>query len=145
MRYNKLILVFLLTCVMLFSCKGRLENLDDLEVEMKTMGYSGDFLRPSNTLIIGAMALFGIHDYLALSNPSNSIAVVKFNNEDNLTDEKIERILNFVVNNLSGAEKEEVLNNMHRLQDNSIRHGRYMIIWENDRPDDIIKLISDMY
>ncbi len=128
------------------SCHKMPKNMDYIQDEMVRMGYNGKIERPSGTFEKAAMGLMGVEDLMAYNNGMESFAIIKFKNAtEEEIDSRIQNIMSFIELYIAGEDYDKLSKTKELIQKQSILHNNIMVVWQYEKPDDVIKLIKKSF
>ncbi len=143
---NKTLLLITLILITTLSCQRQEKDFAFLEDEIVRLGYTGKIEKPQGSFQKAALNLVGVDDFLALDGETHKFAIFKLktDNEKDVLD-KIESVLNFVDEYISEEDKKEVARSKEMLKEQSFQHGKILIIWQDEEPVDMVKLIKKSF
>jgi hypothetical protein len=143
---KKSILGFIIITLLFISCQKKERDMEFVKQEMTEMGYDGTFREPTGTLEKTAINLVGIDEMLIYESQGNHIVVLQFRstNEDEIRN-RIESVITFVEPYLSPEDMDNINNHKELLDRNSIIHNNMMLVWQTERPEDLVKLIENNF
>lgn len=133
------VLIILLFAV---SCKQSEKNLEFLEDEIVKMGYTGKFEKPSGSFQRIALELVGVEDYLAFKGEKSSFIVLEMkpgNDKDVI--ERVESVLSLAEGYISDEDRENIAESKEKLREHSFQQGNILLLWEDQQPEDLVKVI----
>lgn len=140
---KKSVLGFIVITILLISCQKKERDMEFVKQEMTNMGYDGTFREPSGTLETTAINLVGIDEMLIYESAGNHIVVLQFRstNEEEIRN-RIESVITFVEPFLSPEDIDNINNHRELLDENSLIHNNMMLVWQTEKPEDLVTLIE---
>lgn len=140
---KKSVLGFIVITILLISCQKKERDMEFVKQEMTNMGYDGTFREPSGTLETTAINLVGIDEMLIYESAGNHIVVLQFRstNEEEIRN-RIESVITFVEPFLSPEDIDNINNHRELLDENSVIHNNMMLVWQTEKPEDLVTLIE---
>jgi hypothetical protein len=137
-------ILLLAICTSLFSgCRQKEKNLDTLMDQLITIGYTGQFQRPSSGFEKAALSMFGVDDYLAFTSAEESFVVINFKSEDAvITEDRIETLMTLLENRITEEEAEKLPVNKDNWREHVFQNKNFVVAWEKQKPDDVINIIK---
>lgn len=117
--------------------------MEFVKQEMTSMGYDGTFREPTGALERAAINLVGVDEMLIYESAENHIAVIQFRstNEEEIRN-RIESVITFVEPYLSPEDLNNITNPQELLDKNSVLHNNMMLVWQTEKPEDLVSLIE---
>jgi hypothetical protein len=140
---KQLIFISIMVFGILYSCKPKEKDLDNLMDEMINLGFTGKFDRPEKTLEKAALSLFGVSDYLAFTTDQNSFIVIDFKSEDiAISEERIETLFELLEKNVTTEDNPDFQILKENWRDHVYQNKNFMVAWEKERPSEVIEIIG---
>ncbi|TVQ16936.1 MAG: hypothetical protein EA361_03400 [Bacteroidetes bacterium] len=140
MRKN--VTVILLLLLIAVSCKQREKNLEFLEEKIVQLGYTGEFEKPAGGFQRMALGLVGVDNYLAFKGEESSFVIfqLKSDNEKDVI-ERLESVLSLADKYIREDDRKNIAESKELLREQSFQHGKILLLWENQKPEDLVKVI----
>ncbi len=139
---RKITLTTLIILLIAVSCKQRERNLEFLEDEIVKMGYTGKFEKPSGGFQRMALELVGVEDFLAFKGDNSSFIIfeMKSGNDKDVI-ERVESVLSLAEGYISDEDRRNISDSKEKLRAHSFQQGNILLLWENQKPEDLVKVI----
>ncbi len=139
MRKNVTLILLLLLAV---SCKQREKNLEFLEEKIVQLGYTGEFGKPAGGFQRMALGLLGVDDFIAFKGEEFSFLIfeLKSDKEKDVI-ERLESVLSLVDNYIRDEDRKNIADSKELLREQSFQHGKILLLWENQKPEDLVRVI----
>lgn len=139
---KKLSILSFLFILLTVSCQQEERNLEFLETEIVKLGYTGKFERPSGNFQKIALEIVGVDDFLAFKGKKDSFVIFQLKN-DNEKDvaERFESALSLVEGYIGAEDKKNIADSKEKIREHSFQEGKILLLWEKERPEDIVKVI----
>lgn len=143
MKTQHLILTLLLPAILFFSsCEKKERDFNFLQEKLVEAGYTQRYEKPSGSLQVAALNLFGIDELLAYQGDSNKFVILRFKdtNEEKMK-EKIESIFTFIEAYIRDEDRQQLEDSRENLNKQSFIHNDIVLVWEKDKPDGVDRII----
>ncbi|MFW5706877.1 MAG: hypothetical protein ACOCX0_02815 [Bacteroidota bacterium] len=139
-------LIFVFFIFMITGCDQKQTSLDFLEQEMKQIGYEGTFERPKGVIQKTALSLMGVNDVIVFNSPGSTLLIAQLsegNNKD--MTEQLESLLSIAEPYISEKDKDNLHRSKEMIRERSIQHNQIVLMWQDQKPEDLVKLIQRNY
>jgi hypothetical protein len=143
MKHFNLIFTVLLSALLFFSsCEKKERDFTFLQGKLIEAGYDHRYEKPSGSLQMAALNMFGIDDLLAYKGEANSFVIIRFKdtNEEKMK-EKIETIFTFIEAYIRDEDRQQLEDSRENINKQSFIHNDIVLVWEKEKPDGVDRII----